>query len=132
MQPVQLILAMLTLVWTGLNRFKQVATDDKSKLKIFENFDRNRYFENSKISVKSKFLPKFSPSSNFFRSLTKTEVFPKFNENRAFSKFSRIMTKIEIFLKNFTKIEIFRNFDQNRNFSKIRPKSLFFEIFEII
>ena len=106
--------------------------ENVDKIEIFPNFRNNRHV-----------FRKFWPKSKFFENLTKIEIF---------RKFSKILTKIEMFFEKFwRKVKIFRklwpkskffenltkiekcdiyvNFDQNRFFFENLTKSTFFSKF---
>ena len=113
------------------------------KPEFFENFDQNWNY--AKISPLSIVFENFQKNRKFSELLTKIEIFtkiwpkPNFSKillNRHFSKFSKILIKIEIirtFVQNrnvwkfSNKSKILNNFDENQIFSKIWPKFKFFE-----
>ena len=110
---------------TKYRNFSKILT----KIEIFRNFDRNRYF--SKCWPESKILFK----SKFFEHLTKIRNFSKFFfKNWAKSKFSKIWPNSKFVEncyqnRNFFEILIrIENFDKNRNCSKIWLKSKFSKI----
>ena len=100
-----------------------------TKIKSYEKIDKNREnlrqlltkFDNLKILAKIKIedqsrIPRILTESRFSKILTRIEIFQKF---RPKSRFLKILTKIEIFQKNWTEIV-------SKTMTKIEISLLFF------